>query len=233
VADLNVAAAMYRALFFEMKKFARAKNIPLDVPFRDLTEAQRDLIVEGEPKSGYSGVNGFFAWLERKKYRLHVRVFLSRYRGYAVCPECHGARLRPEARAVRLSGKSITEVCAMTVAQAREFVDHLELSAEQSATENTALSQARAQLDTENKARAALAQVAAAKQRILDQALDDHIDTAASLIGPGSVALVACDARRLAEAPGAGANARSRSQAPRAFAGGWQVPSKNPKPRDG
>ncbi len=94
----------YRALLNDLKKFARAKNIPLDAPFRDLTAAQRDLVIEGEPKSGYHGINGFFKWLERKKYRLHVRVFLSRYRGYAICPECHGTRLRVEARAVRLSG---------------------------------------------------------------------------------------------------------------------------------
>ncbi len=123
----------YRLLLMELKKFARANNIPLDVPFRDLTAAQQDLVIEGEAKSGYNGVNGFFAWLERKKYRLYVRVFLSRYRGYAICPECHGTRLRIEARAVRLSGKSITEVCAMTVTQARQFIDSLELSPEQAA----------------------------------------------------------------------------------------------------
>ena len=78
-------------------------------------------------------MNGFFAWLERKKYKLHVRVFLSRYRGYATCPDCGGTRLRPEARAVRIAGKSITEVCAMTVAEARQFFDSLELGAEQAA----------------------------------------------------------------------------------------------------
>ena len=66
-------------------------------------------------------MKGFFAWLERKKYKLHIRVFLSRYRGYATCLECNGTRLRPEARAVRVSGKSITEACALTVAEASQF----------------------------------------------------------------------------------------------------------------
>jgi excinuclease ABC subunit A len=136
----------YRAVLVEMKKFARTNNIPLDVPFRNLTAAQQNMIIEGEPKSGYDGVNGFFAWLERKKYKLHVRVFLSRYRGYAICPDCHGARLRPEARAVRVSGKSITEVCAMTVAQARQFVDHLELSVEQAAIADKILEEIRQRL---------------------------------------------------------------------------------------
>ena len=136
----------YRTLLVEMKKFARANNIPLDVPFRDLTAAQRDLVIEGEAKSGFSGVDGFFQWLERKKYRLHVRVFLSRYRGYAICPDCHGARLRVEARAVRISGKSITEVCAMTVSQARQFMDHLELSVEQAAIADKILEEIRRRL---------------------------------------------------------------------------------------
>jgi excinuclease ABC subunit A len=136
----------YRALVIEMKKFARANNIPLDVPFRNLTTAQQNMVIDGEPKSDYVGVNGFFAWLERKKYKLHVRVFLSRYRGYAICPDCHGARLRAEARAVRVSGKSITEVCAMTVAQAREFMGHLELSVEQAAIADKILEEIRQRL---------------------------------------------------------------------------------------
>ena len=75
-----------------------------------------------------------------------MRVFLSRYRGYALCPECHGARLRAEARAVRVSGKSITEVCAMTVAQARQFMDSLELSVEQAAIADKILEEIRQRL---------------------------------------------------------------------------------------
>jgi excinuclease ABC subunit A len=136
----------YRALLVEMKQFARANEIPLEVPFRNLTAAQQSLIVEGDAKSGYKGVNGFFQWLEHKKYKLHVRVFLSRYRGYAVCSECRGTRLREEARAVRLSGKSITEVCAMTVAQARAFMANLELSAEQAAIADKILEEIRQRL---------------------------------------------------------------------------------------
>jgi excinuclease ABC subunit A len=136
----------YRAVVLELKKFARANHIPMDVPFRQLTEAQQKLIIEGDPKSDYFGVNGFFQWLERKKYKLHVRVFLSRYRGYATCPECGGTRLRTEARAVRIAGKSITEVCAMTVAQARQFVDSLELSAEQAAIADKILEEIRQRL---------------------------------------------------------------------------------------
>jgi excinuclease ABC subunit A len=119
----------YRQLAVEMRRFARARGIPIDVPFRELTPAQRDAILEGDPKEDFPGVKGFFAWLERKKYKLHVRVFLSRYRGYATCPECHGTRLRAEARAVKIAGRSITEVCQLTVKDARPFFESLKLSA--------------------------------------------------------------------------------------------------------
>ncbi len=118
----------YQKIALELKKFARAKGIPMDVPFRLLTVAQQDAIIEGDPPSGYPGVNGFFAWLERKKYKLHVRVFLSRYRGYATCPDCRGTRLRTDARAVKLGGKSIVEICQYTVTEAREFFRGVKLS---------------------------------------------------------------------------------------------------------
>jgi excinuclease ABC subunit A len=118
----------YRQLAMEMRKYARAKGIPVDVPFRELTAAQRDAILDGDRKEDYPGVRGFFGWLERKKYKLHVRVFLSRYRGYATCPDCKGTRLRAEARAVKIAGRSITEVCQMTVKDARPFFDGLQLS---------------------------------------------------------------------------------------------------------
>jgi excinuclease ABC subunit A len=119
----------YRQLALEMRKYARTKGIPTDVPFRELTVAQREAIIEGDRKEDYPGVKGFFGWLERKKYKLHVRVFLSRYRGYALCPDCRGTRLRAEARAVKIAGRSITEVCQMTVKEARPFFDGLQLNA--------------------------------------------------------------------------------------------------------
>jgi excinuclease ABC subunit A len=110
-----------------MRRFARAQGIPLDVPYRELNSAQRQAILEGDSKEGFPGIKGFFSWLERKKYKLHVRVFLSRYRGYATCPDCQGTRLRAEARAVKIAGRAITEVCQMTVKEARPFFGSLVL----------------------------------------------------------------------------------------------------------
>ena len=118
----------YRQLAMDMKRYARAKGIPFEVPFRELTSAQRNAILDGDREEDFPGVKGFFAWLERKKYKLHVRVFLSRYRGYALCPDCKGTRLRAEARAVKIAGRSITEVCQMTVKKARPFFSGLQLS---------------------------------------------------------------------------------------------------------
>jgi excinuclease ABC subunit A len=71
----------------------------MDVPYRELTEAERHFVWNGDGR--YGGLRGFFRWLETKKYKVHVRVFLSRYRGYTLCPECGGSRLRKEAHYVR------------------------------------------------------------------------------------------------------------------------------------
>ncbi len=116
----------YKPLATEMRRHARAAGIPLDVPWQDLTADQQSFIVNGEGK--FWGVRGFFAHLERKKYKLHVRVFLSRYRGYSTCSDCGGLRLRREARQVKISGKDICQVSAMTVEEATRFFSQLELS---------------------------------------------------------------------------------------------------------
>jgi len=119
----------YRPLFTEMKRFAKQENIPLDVPWAELDPEQQELIQEGDEE--FLGIRGFFQYLERKKYKLHIRVFLSRYRGYSTCPECKGSRLRLEARQVRINGKNICDVCAMTVEDAAKFFAGVELSPEE------------------------------------------------------------------------------------------------------
>jgi len=119
----------YKPLATEMRRYARAANVPLDVPWQDLTADQQSFIIGGDGK--FFGVRGFFQHLERKKYKLHVRVFLSRYRGYSVCSECSGLRLRREARQVRVGGKDICQVTAMTVEGATRFFSQVELSRQQ------------------------------------------------------------------------------------------------------
>ncbi|HWX52982.1 MAG TPA: excinuclease ABC subunit UvrA [Verrucomicrobiae bacterium] len=134
----------YRTLHADLRKFARQHGIPTDVPWCDLDRDQQQLIIEGEGK--FTGVKGFFAWLERKKYKLHVRVFLSRYRGYALCPDCSGARLRTEARQVRIDGKNICEVTSFTVEEAAGFFRDLKLSQEQAGIAGKILEQVQERL---------------------------------------------------------------------------------------
>jgi len=119
----------YRALQSELRKFAKQNDIAMNVPWQELEREQQRMVMEGEGR--FPGVQGFFAWLERKKYKLHVRVFLSRYRGYAQCPDCGGARLRGEARQVRIEGKNICEVSSMTVEKATDFFRNLKLTREE------------------------------------------------------------------------------------------------------
>jgi excinuclease ABC subunit A len=116
----------YRPWYTDLRKQAADLGIPLDVPWRDLPEQTREIVLRG--KGGFVGVFGFFAQMERKKYKLHVRVMLSKYRGYAECPDCRGQRLRAEARSVRINGKNICQASALTIAQAKEFFDALKLS---------------------------------------------------------------------------------------------------------
>jgi excinuclease ABC subunit A len=124
----------YRPFHGEMVRFAKSAAIPTDVPFYDLEPAQQELLWEG--RGTYPGIRGFFAALERKKYKLHVRVFLSKYRGYALCPDCRGQRLRAEARAVLIQSQegpaqNICEVSALTITAAQAFFDNLQLSPSQ------------------------------------------------------------------------------------------------------
>jgi len=116
----------YRPWFTEFCRQAAELGVPLDVPWRDLPEAAREIVLRG--KGAFVGVFGFFAQMERKKYKLHVRVMLSKYRGYAECPDCRGHRLRAEARSVRLNGQSICQVTSLTIAEAKAFFAALRLS---------------------------------------------------------------------------------------------------------
>ena len=122
----------YRPRLAGLKKAARDRGVRMNVPWAELTDEERLFIVEGDGAE-YPGIKGFFRWLERKKYKVHVRVFLSRYRGYLVCPECEGTRLRREARDVRVGAQTIDVLCGLTVARARQFFDELDLTEKEAA----------------------------------------------------------------------------------------------------
>ena len=117
----------HRPQLTRLMRAARGGAVRLDTPWCELTDAEREFVMEGDG-GGYPGVREFFRALERKKYKMHVRVFLSRYRGYVTCPGCEGTRLRPEARGVLVAERTIDEVCAFTVGGAAAFFDSLELT---------------------------------------------------------------------------------------------------------
>jgi len=127
----------YRSWLGNFRKFARGK-VPLKTPFCDLGEEARETV--------YEFIRRFFDHLETKKYKLHVRVFLSRYRGYALCSECKGARLRKEALYVRVGGKNLADVVRMNIAEAKTFFDALELTAEETAIADKILVEIRQRL---------------------------------------------------------------------------------------
>ena len=108
-----------RMEFKELLAFCRRKKIPTTVAFRRLTRAQRSAIIDGT--DGYYGVRGFFKWLESKTYKMPVRVFLSRYRSYDVCPMCDGSRFTADALLYRFGGRHIAEIYAMDVDKAAAF----------------------------------------------------------------------------------------------------------------
>jgi len=139
----------YRTLFTELKRFARQMEIPLNVPWERLESEQQRLVIEGSGR--FMGVRGFFNYLERKKYKLHVRVFLSRYRGYALCSACNGTRLRVEARQVRINGKNICEVSHLTVEQAAEFFAGVQLTEQEAGIADKLLTEIRERLQFLNE----------------------------------------------------------------------------------
>ncbi|MGN6545829.1 MAG: excinuclease ABC subunit UvrA, partial [Aureliella sp.] len=114
-----------RPFFDELVRTASRTGLRLDVPYSRLTDAERKKIIEGVPSAGFDGLKGFFAYLERKKYKMHVRVFLSRWRSYSRCGLCEGKRLNPQALAFRVGGLNLAEVCALEIDAALEFFKRL------------------------------------------------------------------------------------------------------------
>jgi excinuclease ABC subunit A len=135
----------YRSYLAELKRAARRVNLRLDAPWKDLTPEERRFVLDGDGEE-YDGVRGFFQWLERKKYKVHVRVFLSRYRGYLTCPECQGTRLRREARDVRVGDRTIDQVCRLTVKEAQRFFGQLALGEHDAAIADKLLAEIRRRL---------------------------------------------------------------------------------------
>ncbi len=114
----------------DMERHAPAAGIPLNVAWKDLNAEQRQWVLQGDGRKGrkhWYGVKGYFEYLERKAYKMHVRVLLSRYRSYTECPACHGARLKPESLLWKLGPYNPHALTLLPIQRAREFFDGFSL----------------------------------------------------------------------------------------------------------
>jgi excinuclease ABC subunit A len=111
----------------ELVKAARRRQLSLDTPWESLAPEDREFVYRGDEK--FPGIRGFFEEVESYRYKLHVRVFLSRYRSQSRCTACGGARLKPAALAVRVAGLTIAEFSALTIEEAARTVADLKLTA--------------------------------------------------------------------------------------------------------
>ena len=126
----------------DLVRHAKRHGVALDVPWRELPAADREWVIEGEgawTKKTWYGLKRFFAWLETKAYKMHIRVLLSKYRSYTQCTACNGARLKPDALLWRLGtqggtlggtrGPNIHGLVCMPVSECRDFIENLHLPA--------------------------------------------------------------------------------------------------------
>jgi excinuclease ABC subunit A len=128
----------------ELLKAAKRSGVDVGRPWEALDEQHRAFVYEGDGK--FPGINGFFEEIESYRYKLHVRVFLSRYRSQSPCPVCRGARLKPPALAVRVAGLTISEFTALTIDEAAAVLRELKLSLWEAAVGREILRQLSAKL---------------------------------------------------------------------------------------
>ena len=125
IAPWNTPA--YEEYYDELYAACRERGVPLDVAWRELPPEVHRWIWSGEAgggkrKEGFVTLDGFFRWLERRTYRVHVRVLLARYRAYNRCPECGGQRLNEEGRSVTVHGMRLPELSALSVERLRGWL---------------------------------------------------------------------------------------------------------------
>ncbi|MDZ4199449.1 MAG: excinuclease ABC subunit UvrA, partial [Kiritimatiellia bacterium] len=137
----------------DLLKAAKREQIPIRIPWRDLTNAQREWVLKGDGRwedGQWYGVKGFFDWLEKKSYKMHIRVLLSKYRAYQLCPTCGDARLKPDSLLWRLGpgvGLSLHELMLLPIDKTCEFFDRLTLPPPMDQATEQLLGEIRTRLD--------------------------------------------------------------------------------------
>lgn len=125
--------------------YCKKKKINLKTPWNQLPKAERELIWNGSKE--FFGVKGLFAYLDQIKYKMHVRVFISRYRSGHICPSCHGSRLKNEVLNILIKDTPITDLSAMTIEKLADFFEKIKLSNHQEAIASEILKQIRSRLN--------------------------------------------------------------------------------------
>ena len=124
IAPWNTPA--YESAYDDLFRACRRYSVRTDIPVKRLSAHEREVLIAG--RGDFYGVRGFFDWLETKRYKIHVRVLLARYRAYTLCPECCGARLAPAALCVRFRGRTIAEICDLPLADLDRWLAEIRLS---------------------------------------------------------------------------------------------------------
>jgi excinuclease ABC subunit A len=124
IAPWNTPA--YESAYDDLFRACRRYSVRTDIPVRRLSAHEREVLVEG--RGEFYGVRGFFDWLETKRYKIHVRVLLARYRAYTLCPDCRGARLAAGAMGVRFRGRTIAQLCEQPLSDLQRWFGELALS---------------------------------------------------------------------------------------------------------
>jgi excinuclease ABC subunit A len=130
----------------ELLSLADDEQIDVDKPYKQLNDREKKLIFDGVKRHAFGGLRGFFAWLERKKYKMHIRIYAARWHSYRSCPQCGGKRLRDEALAFKIDGQSISELNARSVDDLYQFFKQLIPANFQRGGSTTILDQIKARL---------------------------------------------------------------------------------------
>ncbi|QDU96452.1 excinuclease ABC subunit UvrA [Lignipirellula cremea] len=145
IAPWNTAA--YAKELESLLALAAEFDVPVDAPFADLNPQQLQRVVQGVPEKDFGGLDGFFAWLEGRKAKMHHRVFLNRWKSYHDCPACGGARLKPEALATRIDGRNMADLSRLQVDEAVGFFAQYQPDTDRVGVADGVLDQIRSRLD--------------------------------------------------------------------------------------
>ncbi|HEY2106017.1 MAG TPA: excinuclease ABC subunit UvrA [Candidatus Binataceae bacterium] len=124
----------YREMHAWMLECARRRRIRLTAPYKEFTAEERTWLLDGESgerrgeEDRWPGIRGFFKWMERRRYKTHVRILLARYRKFVPCAVCGGAKLRPQALNIRIHNRNIADLGRMPISALAQWIDQLAIS---------------------------------------------------------------------------------------------------------